>query len=883
MSDIKKKIIVNLNKDIMNPTNKSNSKLKNNNLSLDNSNNNNNIKKNNLIIPFDNNSKENRQNNSKIIVVERKSNASISSRNKNNFIKISNSQILPNKKGKKDNAENSNIKLNKNTINENDYRVNTLGNQSYINNKMKRNNNYSNNLKENKKKIFAYENDDKNNDKNNDKNQMDFDILINLNIVNNLKEKENEKEKEKSSENNNLNVTTKDTPAEKSNDLYSFDRGPSLSSLNSLNKTMNVKSSSSHDKTNNLQNQKNLDYSRDKTSSNNINKKKLKIKDKISDVPINLKKKKFEKSRGNKPDLFFNSSKSGYSLPKNDNSKKVYNNLTENINERNNNSITFRKLNKKDKQKDNGSTSLLNEKINNIESYIKTKNYQKIKVKMELKNKARDNNTNKKLNNFKKYKLRKNNLSIKNLDINEINNYNMSYSSTNKKKDIIRTNMNSINNNSYTNIYHNTFDNSGLDKKRKEMKINNLNSKTNLKKFNSINKLKRQSYIFSSNKNNNKNNNNNNIPNKINHNDKYKDNKSKNSNINNSQKKLFNNNLYGSKETSLHQNTSSSTKKIYNNSNINNNLRNNKLNILKSKNVKKIKDIQSLCKRGFNYEGEKKLNQDNYFIFPNFANNSNYLFIGVCDGHGTFGQNISSYLKENLPLNLSQNFIKKNIRNLHQENSLALSQVISKVYQTTNKIMNEDERIDSSLSGSTCVSLIFTPQKIFCINVGDSRCVLGKYDNNKKKWIPMNLSRDHKPSDEDEKKRILQCGGRVESLVDEDDNYVGPERVWIQNQKIPGLAMSRSFGDEIVHEVGVIVDPEIFEHTLEEEDKFVILASDGIWEFMSSDEVVNAIKDYYLKDDIIGAVEFLYKESNERWITYDNCIDDITLIIIFFE
>ena len=869
MSGLKNKIIVNLNKDITNFTNKSNSKSKNNNISNNNINNNK-SNNNNLFISINSNNKENKQNNSKTIVVERKLDSSNANRNKNNMIKLGNSQIPSNKKEKKEFSFSNQKNENKNLYN-NDQKIIENGNEIYIKNK-EDNNNYLNNLTENK--IFAYENDDKNTDKN----EMDFDTLIGLNIVNNIKEKE----KEKSSENNNINVTTKDTPPEKSNDAYSLDRGPSMSSLNSLNKTVDVNSSSSGDDINNLQNQKNLNYSRDKTSSDKISKKKLKIKNKIYNLPVNLKKNKnFENY---KPDPFFSGSKSDYSLPKNNKTKKIYNNLTENINERNNNSVSLRKFNYKYNQKDNGSNKLLNEKMKKVDEFNKAKNYHKIKVKIDLKNK--DKVANRNLKNFKKMNLSKNKLSIKNLDTNEINNYNSCYLSSNKKKDPNRTNIsqnsnntyyNNTYNNSFNNIY-NAYDTIGIDKKRKEMNISNSNNKSNLKKFNSINKFKKQNFNFSANKNNNKNNNNNNYPIRLNF-EKSRENKSKN---NNSQKKLFDHNLVGSSEILVQRNNSLIAKSTYNN-NTRHNLKNNKFNNCKPKYIKKIKDIQSLCKRGFTYQGEKKLNQDNYFIFKNFLKNSNYLFIGVCDGHGTFGQNISSYLKENLPQNLHHHFLKKKVRNLPQENSMVLSQIISQVYQTTNEAMNEDERIDSSLSGSTCVSLIFTPQKIFCINVGDSRCVLGKYDHNKKKWIPMNLSRDHKPSDENEKKRILQCGGRVESLVDEDDNFVGPERVWIQSQKIPGLAMSRSFGDEIVHEVGVIVDPEIFEHFLDEEDKFIILASDGIWEFMSSDEVVNIVKDFYLKNDINGAIEYLYQESNERWITYDNCIDDITLIILFFE
>jgi hypothetical protein len=46
---------------------------------------------------------------------------------------------------------------------------------------------------------------------------------------------------------------------------------------------------------------------------------------------------------------------------------------------------------------------------------------------------------------------------------------------------------------------------------------------------------------------------------------------------------------------------------------------------------------------------------------------------------------------------------------------------------------------------------------------------------------------------------------------------------------------------------------------------------------------VNIIKDYYLSNDISGAAEHLMKESTSRWMKDDESVDDITLIIVFFE
>ena len=76
-----------------------------------------------------------------------------------------------------------------------------------------------------------------------------------------------------------------------------------------------------------------------------------------------------------------------------------------------------------------------------------------------------------------------------------------------------------------------------------------------------------------------------------------------------------------------------------------------------------------------------------------------------------------------------------------------------------------------SNSGSTCSSLIFTPQKVICANVGDSRIVLGLKKNESiffsfeiLDWEAVQLTRDHKPSEEDENLRIHLNGGNVKAF-----------------------------------------------------------------------------------------------------------------------
>jgi serine/threonine protein phosphatase PrpC len=108
------------------------------------------------------------------------------------------------------------------------------------------------------------------------------------------------------------------------------------------------------------------------------------------------------------------------------------------------------------------------------------------------------------------------------------------------------------------------------------------------------------------------------------------------------------------------------------------------------------------------------------------------------------------------------------------------------------------------------------------------------------------LSRDHKPDLKDESQRIKKKNGRIEPYRDENNEFMGPARVWLRDEEIPGLAMSRSFGDEVAASVGIIAQPEISEWKLTPEDKFIILASDGVWEFIDSEEVIisNLVRKY---------------------------------------
>jgi serine/threonine protein phosphatase PrpC len=95
--------------------------------------------------------------------------------------------------------------------------------------------------------------------------------------------------------------------------------------------------------------------------------------------------------------------------------------------------------------------------------------------------------------------------------------------------------------------------------------------------------------------------------------------------------------------------------------------------------------------------------------------------------------------------------------------------------------------------------------------------------------------------------------------------------------------MTRSLGDKIAHNIGVIDEPEIKKFYYDGTEKFIIIASDGLWEYINGEQCINIIKPFYEEEkDIKDAVLELTKEAFKKWKRKEVVIDDITVIVIFF-
>jgi serine/threonine protein phosphatase PrpC len=84
----------------------------------------------------------------------------------------------------------------------------------------------------------------------------------------------------------------------------------------------------------------------------------------------------------------------------------------------------------------------------------------------------------------------------------------------------------------------------------------------------------------------------------------------------------------------------------------------------------------------------------------------------------------------------------------------------------------------------------------------------------------------------------------------------------LAKENIPGLAMSRSIGDGVAMSVGVIPDPEILDYTTVLDDKFMVVASDGVFEFLTNEDVVRIVVPYWKIYDVQGACDALVKRAH---------------------
>jgi len=265
---------------------------------------------------------------------------------------------------------------------------------------------------------------------------------------------------------------------------------------------------------------------------------------------------------------------------------------------------------------------------------------------------------------------------------------------------------------------------------------------------------------------------------------------------------------------------------------------------------------------------EKPANQDSYLICEVEVRGKPASFLMVADGHGGSGHRVSSYLTTYLPC-----FFLEAL-----ETTADVSTALISAYEQTNRSMRKCD-LDAVCSGSTCLTVVVLDGELFVANVGDSRAVLCQSES--QKLTTVTLTTDHRPDVVTERRRLEEAGGRVEATCGANGQSVGPLRLWFQGENTPGLTLSRAMGDFLASSIGLIATPDVSSMSLLATDQFILLASDGIWEFVETQEAVETVKRLDSEGRGAIAAETLVQLAKERWSRAFTSVDDITAVIAF--
>ncbi|XP_062049865.1 integrin-linked kinase-associated serine/threonine phosphatase 2C isoform X4 [Lepus europaeus] len=227
-------------------------------------------------------------------------------------------------------------------------------------------------------------------------------------------------------------------------------------------------------------------------------------------------------------------------------------------------------------------------------------------------------------------------------------------------------------------------------------------------------------------------------------------------------------------------------------------------------------------------KGEREEMQDAHVILNDITEECRPLsslitrvsYFAVFDGHG--GIRASKFAAQNLHQNLIRKFPKGDV--------ISVEKTVKRCLLDTFKHTDEEFLKQASSQkpawkdGSTATCVLAVDNILYIANLGDSRAILCRYNEESQKHAALSLSKEHNPTQYEERMRIQKAGGNVR-----DGRVLGV------------LEVSRSIGDGQYKRCGVTSVPDIRRCQLTPNDRFILLACDGLFKVFTPEEAVNFI------------------------------------------
>uniref|UniRef100_A0A0D6QTW9 protein-serine/threonine phosphatase n=1 Tax=Araucaria cunninghamii TaxID=56994 RepID=A0A0D6QTW9_ARACU len=247
------------------------------------------------------------------------------------------------------------------------------------------------------------------------------------------------------------------------------------------------------------------------------------------------------------------------------------------------------------------------------------------------------------------------------------------------------------------------------------------------------------------------------------------------------------------------------------------------------------------------------------YLGPTFEGPTPTAFYGVFDGHG--GADAAVYVRDNLLQLVVGDADFLQILKKDVDFSSLAEKVVRNAFLAADLALANHCDVDK-FSGTTVLTALIMGRSLLVANAGDCRAVLCR------RGRAVEMSRDHKPISFSERKRIEDLGGFVTH-----DGYLNGD-----------LSVSRALGDwDTKRPKGSLgplsAEPEFRKALLSEEDEFLIIGCDGIWDVMESEFAVSIVRrELMLHNNPEQCSKELVLEASRH-----GSLDNLTVVVVCFS
>ena len=256
-------------------------------------------------------------------------------------------------------------------------------------------------------------------------------------------------------------------------------------------------------------------------------------------------------------------------------------------------------------------------------------------------------------------------------------------------------------------------------------------------------------------------------------------------------------------------------------------------------------------------------------------------FFGVFDGHGEHGHDVAQFVRDALPQQLLKALA---------ETPNDVGRAYRDAFLRMDRMVDQSASVDDHMSGTTAVVLMLDGDMLHIANVGDSRVIIGQRKGETLVAFPLSI--DQTPYRQDEYNRVRMTGARImsgdqmdeirdwhdswaEDMEELGDDDSDPPRIWLPDDwsglRVLALARrSRRQGGR-----GAL--PELLDKQITENDEYVVLCSDGVFEFISNQMAMDIVEKC---GEPLAACHALVQEAYKLWLQFDVRTDDITAIVL---